>query len=192
MKIMLKNVRLCFARNLFQKSKPTAAGADAKEKYQGEFILEVGSPNHALMKEAINGAAKVEWGDKAEDTLKAVAAAACIWALRDGDLKDRPEYKGKLVASAKNEIRPLVIDEARSPMDADDSRIYSGCYVNAIIDVKAGSKPKKQVYAYLLGVQKVADGERLSGSVAAADDFEEIPQAEGHKAAAGGGAASLF
>jgi hypothetical protein len=192
MKVTLNHVRLCFAQNLFKKSKPAAAGADAKEKYQGEFILEPESDNHNSLRAAITAAAKAEWGDKADDVLKKVAATDHIWCLRDGDAKDRPEYKGKKVAAAKNEIRPLVIDQVRSPISPDDGTLYSGCYVNVIMDVKAGSKPKQQVYAYLLGVQKAADGERLSGSVAAADDFEEIPQAEGQKAAAGGGAASLF
>jgi hypothetical protein len=46
----------------------------------------------------------------------------------------------------------------------------------------------------LLGVQFTKDGERLAGGgVAAADDFEAIPQPEAAKAAAAGtGAAALF
>jgi hypothetical protein len=50
------------------------------------------------------------------------------------------------------------------------------------------------VNASLLGVQHVKDGERLAGGgVAAADDFEAIPEAGQAKAAATGtGAAGLF
>ena len=193
MKVHLKNVRLCFAHNVFTASKPAVATADVKEKYRGEFLVEVGSENHTNMKAAIHAEAVREWGEKATDNLKAVAATGKVWCLRDGDLKERPEYKGKLVVSAKNEIRPLVIDQNRGPVDKESGRIYSGCYVNAIIDVKAGSKPSKQLYAYLLGVQLHADGERLSGSVAAADDFEALPGAEAAKVETSGkGAASLF
>jgi len=192
MKIHLKNVRQCFAQNLFV-ARAFANDPDATEKYQGEFLIEPGSENHNAMKKAIQEAAVKEWADKAGETLKAVAANGKVWCLRDGDLKERPEYKGKLVVSAKNQIRPLVIDRNRAPLTLQDGKPYSGAYVNVILEVKAGSKPSKQVYAYLLGVQFVEDGDRLGGSVAAADDFEEIPDAGKTEAETSGkGAASLF
>lgn len=192
MKVHLKNVRVCFAHNLFTPSK-FAGDPAAKEKYQGEFLVDPTSENVKIIKSAIEAEAKREWGEKAAETLKGVSAVGKVWCLRDGDLRERPEYKGKLIVSAKNEMRPLIVGPNREPLVASDGKIYSGCYVNAIIDVKAASKPNKQVYAYLLGVQFNADGERLSGSVAAADDFEEIPPSEGEKvASSGGGAAALF
>lgn len=191
MKVHIKNVRLCFAHNLFSPSKPRVASADSKEKYQGEFIIERDSEAFNLMIEAINEAAKLEWGEKAPDVLKQVKAAGKLWCLRDGDTKDRPEYQGKMVVSAKNEIAPLLVDEHRKEIAKNSGKLYSGCYVNAIIDVKAGSQPSKQVWAYLLGVQFWADGERLSGASAKADDFDAIPQPEQAKAKTDG-AAALF
>jgi hypothetical protein len=192
MKITLEKVRVCFAHNLF-KSSAFAGDPNAKEKFQGEFLIERTGKNFDLMFNAIKEEAKKEWGDKAEETLKAVQASGKVWCLRDGDLKDRPEYKGKFVVSSKNEMKPLVIDENGSPVSATDGKVYSGCYVHAIIEVKAGSKPSKQVYAYLLGVKFAGDGDRLSGSVASADDFAAIPvEASAAAADSGKGAASLF
>lgn len=177
MKVKINRARLCFAQNLFVASKPATASADSKVKFQIEALIEPTGENVKLMKDAINAEAQREWGEKATDTLKQVHAAGKIWCLRDGDLKDRPEYKGKLVVSAKNETRPITLGsgpDGRGAVTQADGMFYSGCYVNAIIDVKAGSKPSKQVYAYLLGVQFAGDGERLAGSAASADDFEPI------------------
>ena len=192
MKVQLKNVRLCFAQNLFI-ARAFANDPEATEKFQFEGLIEPGSENHLLMKKAIQDAAAKEWTDKADATLKAVAAAGKVWCLRDGDSKERPEYHGRLIVSAKNQIRPTIIGRNRSPLTLQDGVIYSGCYGNAIVEVKAGSKPSKQVYAYLLGFQFAEDGERLGGSVASADDFEEIPDAGVAKAAESGkGAGSIF
>lgn len=202
MKIQLKNARLNYAKGLFHAS---AFDADSDAKYGGDFIIEKDSPNLKIMKEAIQAEAVREWGDKATEMLKAVLATGKIWCLRDGDAKTTKEgnpvqgYAGKLYVSAKNTIRPLLLGagaDGRGAVAEEDNILYSGCRVNVIIDVRAGSKPSKQVWAYLLGVQKCGDDESLGGVTAAADDFEPIP---GTEAAAGtapaapaGGASALF
>jgi hypothetical protein len=202
MKVHVKDARLFFARNIFVPSKPRTAAADAKLKYQLECAIDPGSENHRLLKEALMTEANAKTGGKGQDKLKQIAAAGNLWVIREGDLRldkndeVRAEYKGKLVVSAKNEIRPLIIGggpDGRAPVTLEDGKFYSGCRVNAIIDVQIGDKPKWQAYAYLLGVQFCGDGERIGAVGAAADDFEPIPSAEGAKAAdSGQGAASLF
>lgn len=197
MKITVLGGRLCFAQHLFTASKPPTAAADADLKFQGKIIVERDSEAAKIVKAAVEAEAKREWGEKWQDVLKAVQAAGNIWVLRDGDLEERPEYKGKLTVNAKNKIRPLTLGagpDGRSAVTEQDGKLYSGCYVNMILDVKAGSKPKKQVYAYLLAVQFVKDGERLGGGLtAAADDFAPIPQeAVAQAAATGAGASGLF
>lgn len=200
MKVHLKDARLFFARNIFVPSKPRTAAADAKLKYQLECAIDPGSENHQKIKEALLAEANAKTGGKGTDKLKAIAAAGNLWVLRDGDLRldkndeVRAEYKGKLVVSAKNEVRPLIIGggpDGRAPITLEDGKFYSGCRVNAIIDVQIGDKPKWQAYAYLLGVQFWRDDERIGAVGAAADDFEPIPTTEAPKTATAG-AAGLF
>ena len=197
MRVQLKDVRLLFAKNLFVASKPRTAAADAKLKYQFEGLIEPGSANDKLLRDAILAVADEKTKGRGAEKLKQIAAAGNIWTLRDGDLRvddkgdTRPEYKGKLVVSAKNEVRPLVIGPQREPLTLEDGRLYSGCFTNVIMDVQVGDKPKWQVYAYLLGVQFARDGDRIGAGVAAADDFDALPQAEAAKTASAG-AAGLF
>ena len=194
MKVQIKGARLFFARNVFNATKPRTASADAKLKYQLEAAIDPGSENHRLIKEALLKEANAKTQGKGVEKLKQIAAAGNLWVLRDGDLRvdnngdTRPEYKGKLIVSAKNEVRPLVLGggpDGRSPLTEADGKLYSGCFVNAIIDVQIGDKPKWQAYAYLLGVQFAGDGERTGGgSIAHMDDFEAIPGTEGEDATA--------
>jgi hypothetical protein len=192
MKLHIQNLRLS---QVYVHDVGKPFDADAKAKFSIHGIVERDSPVVGQMKAAILQVAKETWGEKAEAKLKAIGALGKIWCLRDGDTKsDNPAYAGKVFVAAKNEIRPLVIGPSREPLVAADGKPYPGCYGNLIIDIKASDLPTPQVYAYLLGVQFTKDGERLAGGgVAAADDFEAIPQPEAAKAAAAGtGAAALF
>jgi hypothetical protein len=198
MKIRVDNVRFSqvYVHKLGKKF-----DENGKEKYSVHGIIDRDSPASKQVQAAILAAAKEQWGTAAEAKLKAIKAAGKIWCLREGDSKlDKdgnvyPEYAGKLFVSAKNEIRPSAFGPGREALTAEDDKPYAGSYGSVLIDIRAGDKPSAQVYAYLLGVQFIADGERLAGGgVAAADDFEAIP---GTEAAAGssapaGGAASLF
>jgi hypothetical protein len=196
MKLKIDNVILSMPR-LFEAS---AFDANSDEKFSAHFIVSRGSPQEAQVKEAIVAEATTLWGAKVAPKLKAMAAAGKIWCLRDGDGKVDKQgnpyagYEGAMYVSAKNTIRPLVIDGNRAPLVAADGKLYAGCIVNAIIDVRVSDKPSDQAYAYLLGVQFVKDGTRMAGgSAAAADDFEAIPEAAAAKAeATKEGAASLF
>lgn len=190
-KVTLKDVRLTFPQ-LFE---PKQVNGQGDPKFSAAFLLPKTHPQVAEIKAAIVEAATAKWAAKHPEVLKALAAADKL-ALHDGDAKsDYDGYAGSLFINASNKIRPLVIGPQREPLVAADGKPYSGCYVNAIIELWAQDNQfGKRVNASLLGVQFVRDGERLAGGgVAAADDFEAIPQAEADKAAAsGGGAASLF
>lgn len=194
MKVHLKEVIVSFPQ-LFE---ARAFDANSDEKFSADFLIERGSAHEKLMKDAIQAEAVKLWADKASAKLKAVAAAGKVWCLRDGDGRVNkegeayPGYPGRLYVNAKNTLRPLVIDGNRTPLTAADGKPYSGAIVNAILDVRVSNKPSDQAYAYLLGVQFVKDGERLAGgSVAAADDFEAIPDQAAPEAAKSG-AAALF
>lgn len=191
MRVHLKNVRLTFP-NLFEAKQVNGQG---DPKFSASFLIPREHPQMKEVKAALKEAAEQKWGAKAEATLKTLQAGDRI-ALHDGDAKSAYDgYAGNWFINASNKVRPLVIGQNREPLTASEGKPYSGCYVNAIIELWAQDNHfGKRVNASLMGVQFAGDGERLAGGgVAAADDFEEIPggaAAEAEKT--GDGAASLF
>ena len=188
-RITIKDVRIAYAQGIFE---ARAAKPGDKAKYGAAFIF---GRDHPALKElsvAVVKAAMARWGDKTDDTLKQLKAADRL-PVHSGDAKaSSAGYAGNFYLNAGNLIRPLVLDSNKAPLTAADGRPYSGCYVNAILEVWAqDNQHGKRVNASLLGVQFVRDGERLAGgSVASADDFEPIPGAT--EAAPAGDPASLF
>jgi hypothetical protein len=195
-RVTLQGVRLAFP-NLFEAKLPQGSQG-GKAKFSAAAIFAKDSPNKDALLKAINEVATAKWGAKAGDVLLALKASDKL-CLHDGDAKaDTPGYKGNLFVNASNEIRPTTLaggPDGRAPTTAADGKLYAGAKVNMMVEVWAQDNQfGKRVNASLLGVQFVADGERLSGGgVASADDFEAIPQAATEKAAAAGtGAAALF
>ena len=189
-KVQLKDVRLTFPQ-LFDAKQVNGQG---DPKFSGAFLIPKNHPQIAELKAAISTAATEKWAAKAGEVLKQLAAGDKL-CLHDGDAKsDYDGYAGNFFINASNKIRPLVIGPDRAPLTSADGKPYSGCYVNVILEIwPQDNQFGKRVNASLLGVQFIRDGERLAGGgVAAADDFEAIPQADAPKAASGGGAASLF
>ncbi len=191
MKVHLKDVRCSFA-NIFE-AKQVQGQGDAK--FSCAFLFAKDSPNKQVVVDAMVAAAKEKWGVDADKVLAALKAGDRL-CLHDGDSKpDADAYPGNLFLNASNKTRPLVIGPQREPLVAADGKPYSGCYVNAIVEIwPQDNQFGKRINASLLGVQFLRDGERLAGGgVAAADDFEQIPEAgKAAAAASGGGAASLF
>ncbi len=190
----LLNVRLTFPA-LFE---PKSVQGSTDAKFSATALVGRDHPQLGEVKVKIMEAATGKWGAKAADTLKQLQAADKL-CLHDGDAKsDYEGYAGNLFINASNKIRPLVIGggpDGRAPLAASDGKIYSGCYVNMIVDFWAqDNQYGKRVNASLLGVQFLKDGDRLAGGgIAAADDFAPIPQEAAQAAAASGaGAAGLF
>ena len=193
-KFTLRDVRLSFP-NLFEAKAPPTPGG--KAKYSASFLFPRNHPQVGEIQGLLVTVATAKWGGKAGEVLKALKAGDRLY-VRDGDTKaDMDGYPGNLFINASNDIRPLSIGDGpdgRAPVTAADGKLYAGCHVNAIIQVWAQDNQfGKRINASLLGVQFLRDGVRLAGGgVAAADDFEPVPQAAQDAAAAGDGAASLF
>jgi hypothetical protein len=192
-RVRLNDVRFNFTNSLFtaQKSKDSASG---KEKFSVVAIFGRDHPQLAEIKAGMVEAANAKWGAKAPEVLKELNAGGRL-CLHDGDAKaSHPGYAGNYFINASNELRPLVIGPNRENLVAADGKPYSGSYGNIILEFWAQDNQfGKRVNASLLGVQHVKDGERLSGGgVAAADDFDAIPQPAAQAAASGTGAAALF
>jgi hypothetical protein len=99
--------------------------------------------------------------------------------LRDGNEKEGTDGYGDEVmfVSARNAKRPVVVDRDLTPLTADDSKPYAGCFVNATVrlfafDHKTGGKG---VSMSLRAVQFVKDGESFgAGPVDAEQEFEKM------------------
>ena len=188
----INDVRIAYAQGLFEaRGAQQADGTTSQPKYGAAFLF---PKNHPCLKDisaAVIVAAKKRWGEKADEMLKMLKAGDRL-PVHSGDAKATSAgYAGNLYLNAGNKIRPLVLDSNRAPLTISDGKPYSGCYVNVIVEIWAqDNKHGKRVNASLLAVQFVRDGERLAGgSVASADDFQEIPGATDNAA---GDPAALF
>ena len=164
-KIKLQNVRLSFP-SLFRK----AQFQGEETKYEGTFMLH--KEQHADTIKEIQRAI-----DKAiKENLKGAKLPADKICLKDGDESGRDEYEGHYTIKASNGKRPKVIDRDKSPLSEDDGKPYSGCYVNAVIELWAQNNGYgKRINANLLGVQFAKDGEPFaSGEIASDDDFDLV------------------
>lgn len=164
-KIKLQNVRLSFP-SLFRKA--TFEGTETK--YEATFMLH--KEHHADVIAEI----KKQIAAGIKENLKGAKIPSDKIALKDGDESGRDEYDGHYTLKAANGKRPKVINRDKTPLTEDDEVIYSGCYVNAIVDPwYQANAYGKRVNFNLLGVQFFKDGEPFeSGSVADDDDFEEF------------------
>jgi hypothetical protein len=192
-RVRIQNVRFNYTNSLFTAQVPQTG--EGKAKFSVVAIIPRDHPQLAEIKAAMSETAVAKWGAKAGETLKQLQAADRL-CLHDGDAKsDKAGYAGNLFINASNELRPLVVGPSQEVLTAADGKPYSGSYGNVIVEFWAqDNKFGKRVNASLMGAQHVKDGDRLSGGgIAAADDFEAIPQPDAAKAAtAGTGAAALF
>lgn len=174
MKIKLTNVRMSFP-HLFQPQEQEGG----KKTFNASFILQAGDPQIKAIEKAIEEVAKGKWGAKADGVLKQLKASDKV-ALHDGDTKTQWDgYEGNMFISSSRPSdngRPLIINRDRSPLVEEDGKPYSGCYVNASLEIWAqDNKFGKRVNASLLGVQFVKDGDRFAGGSSADEsDFDEI------------------
>lgn len=174
-KMRLENVRLAFARGLWQKSAPP--GTDADEKFGATFLLPRNHPQLAKLNAAIAQEAVNEWGPAKGPLMLKAATAAQKVALRDGDLKDYDGFADHWALTTSSFVMPSVFgaNPSDGPISQDSGLVYGGCWVNAIITIKAYDNVAKGIRCDLSGVQKVRDDEALGGGKAAgADEFDEI------------------
>ena len=178
-RLTLKDVRIAYAQGIFEARAPVVGsdGKPGKPKYGAAFLFPRTHPCVAEVSAAVIAAAKGKWGEKADEMLKMLKAGDRL-PIHSGDAKATSTgYAGNLYLNAGNQIRPLILDSNKSPLNASDGKPYSGCYVNVMVEIWAQDNAfGKRINASLLGVQFARDGERLAGgSVASADDFEAIP-----------------
>ena len=98
--------------------------------------------------------------------------AALKLPLRDGDTEREDEaYKDAYFVNANSTTAPQIVDKAVQPI-LDRAEVYSGCYARVSINFYAfNTNGNKGIACGLGNIQKVRDGEPLSGRTSAADDF---------------------
>lgn len=171
-RIIIENARLAFP-NLFA----PRVDEKGKAKYGALFII---PPNHPAVKKLdaiFEAVAKEKWGDKAPAILKGLRTQDRL-CLHDGDGKAQyAGFEGNKYVSANSDMKPTILDRDRSPLGSGDGKPYSGCYVNASIEVWAQDSKDygKRLNAQLRGVQFVKDGDAFgAGTVASEDEFADL------------------
>lgn len=183
-KIRLNKVRIAFAQGIFEAS---VVGTDpnAKPRFGASFLLE---PDHPQLKDVeaiIDYVAKEKWRDKAAAIMKGIKAQDKT-CLHDGDTKSQYDgYAGNMfiTAAAQEGTPPTIYNQDRTLYDQKKGhqRIYSGCYVNAVITIWAQDNGfGKRINASLGGVQFCKDGDSFSAAApASSNDFEEVTDGAG-------------
>lgn len=171
-KVVTGKVRLSYA-NLFE---PKALSDGAKAKFSVSLII---SKDDTQTIEAINAAidnAIIE-GTSSKFGGKKPNRASIKTPLRDGDLErdDDPAYKNAFFLNANSYTAPQIVDTDLNAI-LDKSEVYSGCYARVSISFYAyNSNGNKGIACGLGNVQKLEDGEPLSGKTNATSDFSKKP-----------------
>ena len=168
------------------------------EQFNGEgkfrcgitLLVPTDHPQFKQVQEAIEYAAAEKWKTKAAGVLKAnrwpnpgKKDSICF---RDGDLKsDSDGYAGTFYLSANCQggdteadcAKPTVYTADRQKVtNANESPIYRGCYVNAMVEIYADSRFGDGVFCKLVAVQFRKDGDAFGSAPAKADDFEDVSE----------------
>ena len=173
-RVVLKNVRLSYA-NIWEPR--SINGGDPK--YSASLIFpKTDKANLAKIKSAVEAAK--EAGKSKLANKKGVIPSGIKMPLRDGDERDDEAYEGCYFVNANSSENhpPRVVDRHVNPI-MDQDEVYSGCYANVSVNFFAFNTNGNLGIACGLGnIQKVKDGERLSGGASADDDFEDMGEGE--------------
>lgn len=163
-KVITGMVRFSYA-HVFE---PVAAQEGAAPKY-GVSIIIPKSDTKTIKKiedaiEAAKQAGIATFGGKIPKKIKL--------PLRDGDEeKDDEVYLGNMFLNANSNGKPGIVDANLDPI-IDREEFYSGCYGRASLNFYAFNVSGNMGIAVgLNNLQKLKDGERLSGGSSAEDDF---------------------
>jgi hypothetical protein len=169
----LQNVRLSFPA-LFRAE---AFKQGDEPKFKATFLIPKGSDLHEQVEKAILDVVRAKHGAKAEKIIAQIRNNPNKFCYQDGDTKSYDGYEGMMALSAKNSVRPTVIDRNKAPLTEQDGKPYAGCYVNATVDFFAYDNSGVGVSASVTGVQFLRGGDAFAGGRAASpDDFDEIDE----------------
>lgn len=191
-KVFLENVRITFANGLFEKR----AVGDSEPSYSAGFLIDYNDKkNLDKVRAAMEAVAKEKWGEKGKQVYNALEKTDKL-ALHDGATKPEYDgYEGVFFINGRSKMGPntkqgfSVFDRNKNRIGKEEGLIYSGCFVNASLEVWAQDRKDeagKRINAQLKGVQFVRDGDSFSGTSAAGeDDFPDLEETGEENAADG-------
>lgn len=158
-------------------AKPSPQNPNPRPVYTAHLMM---APSHPQLRPVATlidqvGAAHQWKGGLTWEVVKAALKAQDKICLHKGEVTKAgaPEYAGLYFISANNKSRFTVIDGDRTPLTAKDGRPYSGCYVNAIIDIYVQDNDfGRRINATITGIQFLRKGDAFGGGPPAADPTE--------------------
>ena len=164
-KVITGKVRFSYA----QVFTPRAMEEGSKEKYSVSILIpKKDKKTLAKIEEAVKAALEIgkpKFGGKIPANRKN--------PLRDGDTEreDDENYEGCMFIGANSDRKPGLVDKDLDPI-LEREEFYSGCYGRASVNFYAfNTAGNKGIACGLNNLQKLEDGERLSGGASAEDDF---------------------
>ena len=166
-KVVTGKVRFCYA-NVFE---PVAMNDGETPKYSVCILIPktdtktLNAINKAIEAAKIAGKAKIaDKNGRIPSTLKS--------PLRDGDdeRSDDPAFKGMMFINANSNRKPAIVDKSLNEIMSRDE-FYSGCYGRVSLNFYAFNVQSKGIAAGLQNLQKLEDGEMLTGGSTAEEDF---------------------
>lgn len=175
--IQLVNVRAshlyCFSPYV---GKPSAQVPNPKPTFKSDFLFAPTHPAALLVASEIEKVGStLQWkGGLTWAAVKENLKATDKLCLKKGDLSiGQPEYAGLLYVKGSNGKMFTILDGDRSPLTERDGRPYSGCYVNAIVDIWAmDNNYGRRINATITGIQFVRHGDAFGGGARAASPEE--------------------
>ena len=148
-------------------------------QYRNTFLIEPTNPCKAEIDAAIKEVAKAKWGAKADAILPEILLDKKACCFIDGNRRAYNGFAGNWALTAtrnQDAGRPAVVDRNKSPLSAQDGKIYSGAWVNGIVEIWAQDNSfGKAIRATLVTVQFVKDGESFGGAApATAEGLDDL------------------
>jgi hypothetical protein len=174
-RIIIKNARLAFP-DVF---KATQYQNQGPWQYRSTFLIAPDNPCKAEIDAAIKEVAKAKWGAKADVLLPEILIDKKACCFIDGNRRTYNGYAGNWARTAtrnQDDGRPAVVDRGKNPLSAEDGKIYSGAWVNGIVEIWAQSNSYgNAIRATLVTVQFVKDGDSFGGAApASAEGLDDL------------------
>ncbi len=188
-KIALENVRIAFVNNLWTPGNIPSV-PNSPPAYSCRLIIEPGSKNDTNIKAAIKQAAQERFKAQADMILEDIKFNKMQFCYIPGDRYRRKEdgsaydgFVGMMSLTAKRRPQdgpPMIINRDNTPVTQESGVIYSGCYVDALVEPFAyQGKPNSGVSCGLLTVRFRAQGPSFGGaSVPTSDGLPPVEEFE--------------
>lgn len=170
--VMLKDVRMTF-NGLFEAS---AFQGKGEPTFSCNLALVPGSENDKAIRTAIEEECKATFGKDADKKMKSLSkdkTTMCYRSAEDRGIELEGIPGDTMILAARNKARPAVFDQGGTPTTAADKEVYSGCYLNAKVEIWVQSGDNEGIRCTIMGARKKRNGEPLTANrVASASDFE--------------------